>query len=162
MIKFADTAIVFREVPDEITLAINLTCCPHHCKGCHSPHLWEDTGTELTIDEIDRMLADPSAAAVTCIGLMGGDNDPDRIFELNREIKDRHPGMKVCWYTGMSYSYKGFTKWSYRLFELDYVKMGLYDEKLGPIDKEGSNQVMFRVDSPLMMTNITKRFRKKI
>ena len=47
MLKYVDTKIVFREVPDEITLCINISNCPCHCKGCHSPYLAEDIGTVL-------------------------------------------------------------------------------------------------------------------
>lgn len=162
MIKFEDTAIVFREVPDEITLAINLTNCPHHCKGCHSPHLWEDRGLILTADGIDTMLEEPSNVPVTCVAFMGGDNDPDTLFEINREFKRRHPNMKTCWYTGYSYEDHKFLRWSHRLTEFDYVKMGRYREELGPIDKEGSNQVMFKTTSKVSMENITERFRKRI
>ena len=162
MLKYADAALVFREVPDEITLAINLTNCPHRCKGCHSPHLWEDTGSELTIQEILNMLNTPGFEAVTCVAFMGGDNDPDRVFELSKELKRCNPRMKTCWYTGMDYEYPGFTQWSHRLTEFDYVKMGPYIEELGPIDKEGSNQVMFKTTSHVSMENITRRFRKHI
>ena len=47
MLKYVETAITFSEVPDEITLCINISNCPCHCKGCHSQYLWEDKGTIL-------------------------------------------------------------------------------------------------------------------
>ena len=162
MIKFEDTAIVFREVPDEITLAINLTNCPHRCKGCHSPQLWEDRGLILTADGIDTMLEEPSSAPVTCVAFMGGDNDPDTLFEINREFKKRHPKLKTCWYTGYTYAELSARQLAHRLTEFDYVKIGPYIEELGPIDKEGSNQVMFKTDSNISLKNITRRFRKHI
>ena len=37
--KYIDTKIVFSEVPDEITLAINISGCPIHCADCHSKYL---------------------------------------------------------------------------------------------------------------------------
>ena len=162
MIKFEDTAIVFREVPDEITLAINLTNCPHHCKGCHSPHLWEDRGLILTADGIDTMLEEPSCAPVTCVAFMGGDNDPAELFRINAEVKKRHPALKTCWYTGFSYKDAEFRNYSSHITEFDYVKLGKYIEELGPIDQEGSNQVMFMKISPVCMKNITNRFRKTV
>ena len=42
MIKYYNAMVVFEEIPNEITLAINITNCPCHCKGCHSQFLWED------------------------------------------------------------------------------------------------------------------------
>ena len=48
MLKYVDVMETFAEVPDEITLAINLSNCPHRCKGCHSEYLQKDIGEELT------------------------------------------------------------------------------------------------------------------
>ena len=52
MLKYINTQVVFREFPDETTLAFNISNCPIHCPDCHSKYLWEDTGTNLTIDNI--------------------------------------------------------------------------------------------------------------
>ena len=54
--KYLNTAITFREFPDEISLCINITNCPFHCSGCHSPELWKDVGKELTIDELLNLI----------------------------------------------------------------------------------------------------------
>ena len=48
MLRYVDYDIVFQEIPDEVTLAINLSNCPNRCKGCHSPHLLENVGESLT------------------------------------------------------------------------------------------------------------------
>ena len=48
--KYCETAITFSEVPDEVTLCINISNCPCHCKGCHSAYLAEDIGEELTFE----------------------------------------------------------------------------------------------------------------
>ena len=57
MIKYVDTKVVFQEYPDEITLAINISNCPYHCPECHSSYLAEDIGTELTNEEVDKLIA---------------------------------------------------------------------------------------------------------
>ena len=50
MLKYVNTGIVFQEIPDEVTLAINISNCPCHCPGCHSHYLWEDIGLPLDTD----------------------------------------------------------------------------------------------------------------
>ena len=71
MMKYYNMEMVFQEIPDEISLAINITNCPNLCEGCHSPHLREDIGDELTIDAISENMNEH----ITCILFMGGDGD---------------------------------------------------------------------------------------
>ena len=40
--------ITFSEVPDEISLCINISNCPIKCPDCHSKFLWENIGKEIT------------------------------------------------------------------------------------------------------------------
>ena len=72
MLRYTDYDIVFREIPDETTLAVNLAGCPNRCPGCHSPQLQEPIGEPLTEEVVERLLA-RYGAAVTCFCLMGGD-----------------------------------------------------------------------------------------
>ena len=51
MVRYFNFDVVFAEVPDQVSLAINITGCPNRCPGCHSPHLWEDAGRVL--DELE-------------------------------------------------------------------------------------------------------------
>ena len=44
MLKYTSYTVVFQEVPDEVSLAFEVSGCPFKCEGCHSPHLWEDVG----------------------------------------------------------------------------------------------------------------------
>ena len=75
MLKYVNTGIVFQEIPDEVTLAINISNCPCHCPGCHSKYLWEDIGTPLTPMVIEQMVKN-YGDDITCIAFMGGDSDP--------------------------------------------------------------------------------------
>lgn len=36
MLKYTDTRVTFSEVPDEVTLCINISGCLCHCEWCHS------------------------------------------------------------------------------------------------------------------------------
>ena len=67
-LKYYNTAIAMQEIPDEISFVINITGCPHHCEGCHSPHLWENGGYPLSwaLDEAFRYVG-----YISCILFMG-------------------------------------------------------------------------------------------
>ena len=77
MLKYVGFDIVFREIPDETTLAINISNCPCHCNGCHSSYLAGDVGEVLTITRIEKLINENKG--ITAICFMGGDNDPKLI-----------------------------------------------------------------------------------
>ncbi len=158
MLKYATHDIVFQEFPDEVTLAVNLSLCPNNCKGCHSAYLRTDTGEELTRERLAALLAD-YAGEITCVGLMGGDNDPAAVAALLSWVKDEYgDGLRTGWYSGRQEPPAGFTPSAF-----DYVKLGPYRPELGPLSSETTNQRMYRVSHPSgELTDITSRFRKKV
>ena len=99
MLKYVNTGIVFQEIPDEVTLAINISGCPCHCPGCHSHYLWEDIGLPLNTDAIDAFINE-YGRNITCIAFMGGDGDPKGVDMLAQYIHEEHPQYKVAWYSG--------------------------------------------------------------
>ena len=108
MIKYYNAMVVFEEIPNEITLAINITNCPCHCKGCHSKFLWEDVGTELTIDELNRLIDKNDGITTVCF--MGGDATPEAINTLAEYVHEIRE-LKVGWYSGMDEYYKNIKLW---------------------------------------------------
>lgn len=88
MIKYVDYQVVFKEIPDEITLAINISGCPNHCKGCHSQYLSKDIGIILNSSELFRILDNNSG--ITCVSFMGGDQSPVDINNLALDVKSRN------------------------------------------------------------------------
>ena len=54
--KYVDTKIVFQELPNEITLAINISGCPCACIGCHSSYLSQDIGESLTKEALQQLI----------------------------------------------------------------------------------------------------------
>ena len=74
MLKYVDTLVSFQEIPDEISLCINISNCPNNCPGCHSAYLKDDVGTPLTYTELMRILKD--IRGITCVCFMGGDKEP--------------------------------------------------------------------------------------
>ena len=152
MLKFVDTLVSFQEVPDEISLCINISNCPCHCEGCHSPYLAEDIGTELTWNELERLIK--NNIGISCVCFMGGDSCPDYIEQLALFIKYQswYP-LKVAWYSGKSSIPNDL---DISLF--NYIKVGPYIPKLGGLDKETTNQIMYKVDNRTLI-DITYRFK---
>ena len=155
MLKYLGTSIVFSEIPDETTLAIDLSNCPNKCKGCHSPWLQNDIGFELTEKELDSII-DKYLYGITCICFMGGDCDHETINQFARHIKDKYR-FKVAWYSGCD---KMSDKIDLSYF--DYYKIGHYDERYGALDSKETNQRMFKITKHgKIVEDITERFWKK-
>lgn len=161
MIKFVDFKVTFSEVPDEITLCINLSCCPHKCDGCHSPYLQKDIGEILNKSELDNLIKDNSG--ITCVSFMGGDNDIPSLCYLANYVKEKY-NLKVCWYTGLGWSPSQMYGPIVKTF--DYIKTGPYIKELGPLTSKTTNQRFYingihlnKPDAnPDMFYDITDRF----
>lgn len=138
MLKYVDAKVVFAEIPDEIALAISISGCPCHCKGCHSAYLAEDIGEELTPKVIDTLIR--SNNGITCICFMGGDSNPLYIGFLAEYIKKHYPNIKVAWYSGKDTLYDKLDLWDF-----DYIKLGPYKEECGPLDRRTTNQRFYKV-----------------
>ena len=156
MLKYVDTKVTFGEVPDEITLCINIANCPNHCKGCHSPYLAKDEGIILDTDRLLELCSNNEG--ITCVCLMGGDKDPVRIAAIARYIK-RVTKLKTAWYSGKD----GYIE-HYILGSFDYIKRGPYIEALGSLNNPKTNQKMFEIhkkeDESYKLVDITSKFWK--
>lgn len=150
MLKYYNAMVVFEEVPDEVSLAINISNCPCKCDGCHSRFLWLDIGTELTQKELGRLI--DKNDGISCVCLMGGDIDHNYVLELASYVKKNYEKMKVCWYSGMD-------ELDCDLKDFDYVKIGHYDKELGGLDKKTTNQRFYKIEKGEKI-DITDRFWK--
>lgn len=137
MLKYTDAQVTFAEVPDEITLCINISNCPCHCKGCHSAYLAEDIGYWLTHAQIDSNIV--ANRGISCICFMGGDSEPDQVNFWAEYIKEKY-GLKVAWYSGRQELSKDID-----LMNFDFIKLGPYDEDKGPLNKRTTNQRFYKV-----------------
>lgn len=138
MLKYVETLVSFSEIPDEITLCINISNCPCNCKGCHSPYLAEDIGEELLCSKLEELLQ--SNKGITCVSFMGGDIDPGAIVGLAKYIETFYPGLKVAWYSGRQELPKYFN-----LEPFSYIKLGPYKGEYGPLNSKTTNQRMYKV-----------------
>lgn len=157
MLKYMSIATVFQEVPDEISLAINISGCVHRCPRCHSPELRQNIGQKLLKDF--PSLLEWYAPYISCVCFMGGDHNQKEQTALCRQA--RTAGLKTCLYTGCDQLDEIESD---LLQQQNYLKIGHYDEEKGPINKRTTNQRMYRIttqnDLPVL-TDITERFWKK-
>ena len=79
--KYVDTKIVFQELPNEITLAINISGCPCACIGCHSSYLSQDIGELLTKEALQQLIR-KNKGITAYITMIEG--------ESGKEIKQKH------------------------------------------------------------------------
>lgn len=152
MLKYLNTQVTFAEVPDEITLCINITGCKNGCKNCHSSYLAQDIGTELTFNEVRKLIKKNSG--ISCIALMGGDAEPDKINTLASFIINHCGSIKVAWYSGRQELNNNID-----LCNFDYIKLGPYKEEFGPLNSRTTNQRFYKVNGKELV-DITNKFWK--
>ena len=139
MLKYVNTMVTFSEVPDEISLCIEISNCPCHCKNCHSSYLAEDIGEELNIDSLHELIS--SNKGITCVAFMGGDSNPKEVDQLARIVKKDY-NLKFAWYSGRQELAKEIDlKW------FDFLKLGPYIEELGPLNSKTTNQKFYKVEN---------------
>lgn len=137
MLKYTDTQVGFREVPDKIALLINISGCKCHCPSCHSKHLWQDIGDPLTTQALSALIKENDG--INCVCFMGGEDFED-IKLLADHAKEAH-GISVAWYTGHDLI---DLPWE-TIDSVDFLKVGPYKDDLGPLDKKSTNQRMYVV-----------------
>lgn len=154
MLKYVETRVVFAEIPDEITLAINISNCPCHCEECHSPYLAEDIGEPLDLQHLTDLI--DSNRGITCVCIMGGDANPSEVDDIAQDIKEYYPNLKVGWYSGRDYISKDID-----MSNFNYIKYGHYNKDKGPLNSKTTNQVMLEIDviqGKVFTKDITAKF----
>lgn len=155
MLKYVDVKVVFQEVPDEITLAINISNCPWHCVGCHSPYLAEDIGKPLNWGSLNALIHINSGITTVCF--MGGDSEPKLVNKLAEKVKTLN--LKTAWYSGRQELSKDIN-----LKNFDSIKLGGYNESLGSLNYPTTNQRFYKVvhlnDGENELIDITHKFWK--
>ena len=153
MLKYTDTDIVFQELPDEVTLAVNLSGCPCRCPGCHSTHLWGDGGCELTDEALDSLI-EQQRHDITAVSFMGGDAAPLEVNRLAKHIRQRFPHLHTSWWSGRT-----ILSPKVDLGNFDYIKLGPYLAHLGGLRSPRTNQRLYRVKDDTLF-DITGRLRR--
>ena len=162
MLKYVNTMVTFSEVPDEISLCIELSNCQRKSKNCHSPYLAEDIGepliykdthnnrTVINCNPLSELIE--ANKGITCVCLMGGDSNPEYINILGKTIKCHK--LKSAWYSGRQELSKDIN-----LEFFDFIKLGPYIEELGPLNSKTTNQRFYKVNEKELI-DITNLFWK--
>lgn len=147
MIKYVPwmTSVVLEEIPDRVTLALEISNCQGNCVGCHSPFLRDNIGKELTPAVADAIVADNFG--INCFLFLGEGNDRDALIALAAHIRSRHPKLELALYSGRT-SVEDDLK---EIF--DYIKLGPYIEEFGPLNSVTTNQRLYHHGE-----DITSRF----
>lgn len=142
-LKFANHGIGFREVPNEISILINISNCPYRCDECHSPELQGDNGLPLTIEALDGLIAFYNLhgkVPITCICFMGDGGNMPAIGKLIKHCHDE--GFLTCLYTGSTNTYEAI---KYSDNTLNFIKIGPYLKEHGPLDNSNTNQKFYEI-----------------
>ena len=148
MIKYLPelTSVVLEEIPDKVSLAVEITQCQGSCVGCHSPFLRKDIGEELTEAAITAMVQDNYG--VNCFLFLGEGRAPEALLRLARHA--RSLGLETALYSGRTTVEETF----FDVF--DYVKTGPFIPEKGPLNNPGTNQRLY-----YHRTDITARLQHK-
>lgn len=159
MIKYVPemTNVVLEEIPDKVSLAIDISGCLGDCEGCHSPFLRTDVGEPLTPEVIDALIADNFG--VNCFLFLGEGRDQQALLALAGHIRHAHPKMALALYSG-----RGRVEDAV-FAAFDYVKTGPYRPARGPLNNPGTNQRLYHVShhaggdgTRYSLEDITSRF----
>jgi len=147
--KYSYPQIVLAEVPNEISLALSISGCPLHCKGCHSSETWDKNfGKELTKEEIVRLLN--LHKHISCVLFYGGEWEIDTLYNMCVLVKSYR--LKTALYTGLDDIAE---LQEYGLLKvLDYIKYGSYKEELGGLNSKNTNQHLFTINKGKLETEL--------
>lgn len=154
MLKFYNYDIVFSEIPDEVSLAINISNCPNFCKGCHSPWLQKNEGCILD-EAVLSNLIERYGDTITCVCFMGGDKEPNEVVRLADFVYKKTSLLKTAWYSGKQQLPAYFD-----LSKMNYVKLGPYRPDCGSLKSKKTNQRLYKIKDNGSMEDITFKFWK--
>ena len=142
------TSVVLEEIPDRVSLGVDISNCRGNCTGCHSPFLKKDIGRELTPQVIDALVADNFG--VNCFLFLGEGRDPEALLDLADHVRSK--GLLAAVYSGREEVEDIF--WNH----FDYIKLGPYRPECGPLNQPSTNQRLYRRTEDGGWEDITFRF----
>lgn len=149
--RYSHEQVVWLEVPNEVSLAYQISGCPLRCKGCHSADTWKlGVGQELSSEYLDSRLKQYQGL-ITCVLFLGGEWQVDEL--IARLVQVKQGGLKTCLYTGFEQE---------ELAEdiiphLDYLKTGRWIAELGGLDSPTTNQRFTQLSTGADLTHLFRK-----
>lgn len=153
-LKYTEAKISFSEIPEQISLSINIANCPHKCEKCHSPHLQQNIGKILSNDEIDKLVK--KYKHITTITLLGGSANIPQINQILNHIKSKHKNKLTALYLG-----DNSIPQTLNTNLLNFIKIGEYIPKLGDLTSPTTNQKLLKINKNNQFVNITHKLKPK-
>lgn len=130
--NYYDIDIKLQEVPGEISICFSICGCPIKCKGCHSPYLFNKESGQKLKEDFYLSILNKYKSYATCVLFMGGEWEMTELIDKLKTAKVL--GYRTCLYTGMETVDLKIMK------QLNWIKTGPWNPKLGGLDKTSSNQ----------------------
>ena len=139
MLYYIEVGLSHLEVPNETALCIYISGCLNHCIDCHYPQLQMIDYGDILKHHFPKLI-DLYSNMATCIAFLGEgrgtDDDRKELLYYCGLIHARD--MKTCLYSGRDAHIESWMQ------KFDYIKLGRYDPKYGPLSVSTTNQRMFK------------------
>lgn len=135
--NYLSKQIVFREIPDEVSLSYLITGCSLRCPGCHSTDSWNSQNGKLLTHEKLLVEIHKYRGWISCVLFMGGEWEPENLISNLKLVQAM--GLRSALYTGLEDVSKEIKS------HLDYLKTGPYRLHLGGLDSLNTNQKLINV-----------------
>ena len=126
--------------------------------SCHIAVLRDEIGEEVSPERLTALI-DSYYGTITCVGIQGGDNDPEAVLQLCAYIHEHYDGrIHTGWYSGRTW----LPTPEQLKASLNYIKTGPYIAKFGPLSSPDTNQRFYRINTEDgSLKDLTHRFAKK-
>lgn len=138
--------ITFSEIPNKVSVFLEMGGCRQKCKGCHSAewlctHINQDFWTDL--EDLKAYVTKEKNNGAQAVVIMGGTNNTGVTLPMIIEtIKELSKILPVGLYSGLPVNARAH-KILAKVLELKYLKVGNYIEQRGPLDNPKTNQKFF-------------------
>ena len=139
MLYYTEADLSPLEVPEEQALCIYISGCKNHCADCHYPELQRTDYGDPLKENMEKLLR-LYLNYCTCICFMGeGENSTESRKEMRQYAMMAHAcGRSTCLYSGRDTQIEDWMDC------FDYIKLGSYQSKYGPLSQRGTNQKMYK------------------
>ena len=153
MLYYTEICLSPYEVPGEQSICIYISGCCNRCKNCHYLELQLPEYGDVLSKRISDMI-DLYYSQASCVCFLGeGRGRQEEKEELVRFAESaQQKGLKTCLYSGRDSFIEEWMK------GFDYIKIGSYQEELGALDSQTTNQHLYRKNTHGEFEDITFLF----